>query len=231
MMAAMFGRLIAPWLLVIGLVACAQRETALPPIDPPPSGSSTGAAGSGGLGGATGTGGSGQSGSPGTGGSSGSSGSQMEAGVEGGAFDSGPDRPLVIIHQDGSGGGAACANDLTALGSNRLLAGGATPSDFTAAYNGELSASNTPGPLLLAFYGVNETNLLRWIAAVGALEPSDAGGGVGFAGPHAEVPFALASSRSLHIAPTAADFELRLVTPNGAVVLPIGSIALDGALS
>jgi hypothetical protein len=138
---------------------------------------------------------------------------------------------LVIIHQDGSSGGAMCANNFAAVGSNRLLAGGATPTDFAAAYNAELAASSTAGPLLLAFFGVNDTNLLGWIAKVGALEPSDAGAGVGFAGVHADVPFTLASNRSLRIAPIAADFELKLVAPSSSISLPIGSIALDGSLS
>ena len=155
----------------------------------------------------------------------------MDGSVDGGASDASPDTPLVIIHQDGPSGAAACANNLTALGSNRLLAGGATPADFAAAYNAELAAANTPGPVLFAFYGVNDTSLLVWIAAVGALEPGDAGAGVGFAGNHAEVPFTLAANRSLRISAIAADFELKLLAPSGSVLLPIGSIALDGALS
>lgn len=112
-----------------------------------------------------------------------------------------------------------------------MLAGGATPADFAAAYNAELEASSSPGPLLFAFYGVNDTNLLGWIAAVGALEPSDAGAGVGFAGTHAVVPFTLASDRSLRIAAIAADFELKLVASASPLLLPVGSIALEGALT
>jgi hypothetical protein len=181
-------------------------------------------------GGAGGAGGSGNGGSPG--GSAGSGGAAIaDASVGGGASDGAPDTPLVIIHQDGNIGVAPCANNFTALGSNRLLAGGATPPDFAAAYNAELAATSTAGPLLFALYGVNDTNLLGWIASVGALEPKDAGAGVGFAGIHAEVPFTLASDRSLHIAPIAADFELRLITPSSSVSLPMGSIALDGSLS
>jgi len=222
----MHCRRLKPWLLVVGLVACADREPAARPIDTTPPGSTTTmAGGAGGSGGAAG-------GSPDDGGSGGSGGAVVgDANVESGSFDVAPETPLVIIHPEGSSGGAACANDFTALGSNRLLAGGATPPDFAAAYNVELAASNTAGPLLLAFYGVNDTNLIGWVASVGALGPSDAGAGDGFAGVHAEVPFTLASNRSLHMAFIAADFELRLVTPATSVSLPIGAIALDGSLS
>ncbi|HMJ57422.1 MAG TPA: hypothetical protein VK540_35370 [Polyangiaceae bacterium] len=229
----MHCRRLKPWLLVVGLVACAEREPAARPIDTTPPGTTTTLAG--GAGGAGGSGGAG-AGSPddgaSRGGSGGSGGAVVgDANVESGSFDVAPHTPLVIIHPEGSSGGAACANNFTALGSNRLLAGGATPPDFAAAYNIERAASNTAGALLLAFYGVNDTNLLGWVASVGALGPSDAGAGVGFAGVHAEVPFTLASNRSLHMAFIAADFELRLVTPATSVSLPIGAIALDGSLS
>jgi hypothetical protein len=185
--------------------------------------------GVGGTGGATG----GPSGTGGaTGGAGGNGGNTSgDAAVDSAPEDGGPDTPLVIIHRDANpGGGPACANDLTAVGSNRLLAGGTTPPDFAAAYNAELLASNTAGPLLFAFYGVNDTNLLGWIASVGALEPGDAGG-VGFAGMHADVPFTLSPDRTLHIAAILADFELELSTPTSKLTLPLGSIALDGALS
>ena len=224
-MDAMHCRPLKPWLLVIGLAACADRDRAPQPIETPPPGSTTGTAG-----GAGGAGGSGHGGSPGGGGGSGGT-TVGDAGVESGSSDGAPDTPLVIIHQDGSSGVAACANNFTALGSNRLLAGGATPPDFAAAYNTELAASKTAGPLLLAFFGVNDTNLLGWIAKVGALEPSEAGGGVGFAGVRADVPFTLASTRSLHVASIFSDFELKLVTPASTVSLPLGSIALEGSLS
>jgi hypothetical protein len=219
-MDAMFCRRFEPWLLVLGLAACAERERAPQPIDTPPA-STTGTTGA--TGGAAGSG---------NGGSSGGGGAAMaDANTESGASDGAPDTPLVIIHQDGSSGGAACANNFTAVGSNRLLAGGTTPPDFAAAYNADLAASSTPGPLLLAFYGVNDTSLLGWIASVGALEPNRSGASVGFAGKHADVPFALAANRALRIASIAADFELKLVTPASSVLLPIGSIALEGSLS
>ena len=227
MMGAMFGVRLMPLLVVVGLAACAEKERAPQPIDTP-SGSSTGTgAGAGGSGSGGSTGGTGNAGGAGNSGGA----TVTDASVEAGALDAGPDTPLVIIHQDGRSGGAACANNFTALGSNRLLAGGATPAGFAAAYNAELGASSTAGPLLFAFYGVNDTNLLGWIAAIGALEPSDAGAGVGFAGNHAEVPFTLTTDRSLHIAAIAADFELKLAAPASPLMLPIGSIALDGALS
>jgi hypothetical protein len=185
--------------------------------------------GSGGAGGAGGTG----AGAGGTGGAGGNAagGTTGDAAADGAPEGGAPDTPLVVIHPDAKPGAPLCANNLTALGSNRLLAGGRTPSDFAAAYNAELLASNTAGPLLFAFYGVNETNLLGWIASVGALRQSDAGGGVAFAGTHADVPFTLAQDRTLHVAAIAADFQLELVTPTSTLALPIGSIALDGSLS
>jgi hypothetical protein len=222
-----------PWLLVTGLVACApEHERAPAASGTPPTGSTTGtiggAAGTGGAGTSTGAGGSGG----GAGGSGGASGGVMvDAAIDVTASDGASDTPLVIIHRDANPGGPVCANDSTAVGSNRLLAGGATPPDFAAAYNAEIAASSTAGPLLLAFYGVNDTNLLRWIAAIGALRPSGAGAGVGFAGDHAEMPFTLAADRSLRIGAIAADFELSMVTPASSVALPAGSIALEGALS
>jgi hypothetical protein len=226
-MAAMHCSRQKSWLLLTGLFACTQREAPPQPIDPGPAGSTT----SGGMGGAGSSGRGGNAGNAANGGAGAGGGIAADATIESGASDGAPDTPLVIIHQDASSGGAACANNFAAVGSNRLLAGGATPPDFAAAYNAELSASRTPGPLLLAFYGVNDTNLLGWIASVGALEPSDAGGGVGFAGVHADIPFTLASNRALRIAPIAADFELKLATPTSTLALPIGSIALDGSLS
>jgi hypothetical protein len=160
-----------------------------------------------------------------------SGGAPSDAAAEVGPSDGAPDTPLVIIHQDAKPGAPACANNLTAVGSNRLLAGGATPPDFAAAYNEELLAANNAGPLLFAFYGVNDTHLLGWIASVGALRSSDAGDGVGFAGAHADVPFSLAPDRSLKIAVIAAEFQLELMTSTSAFTLPIGSIALAGTLS
>ncbi len=221
----MLCRRIERWLLILGLVACTERERGTESIATPSSGASTGAGARPGA-----AGGSGHEG--GLGGSAGSGGAGIpDANTEGGVSDGAPDTPLVIIHQDGRSGPATCADNATALGSNRLLAGGATPPNFEAAYNAELAASNTPGPLLLAFFGVNDTSLLGWIAAVGALEPTDEGDAVRFAGTRAEVPFTLAPNRSLRIAPIAADFELELATPSSTFVLPIGSIALEGVLS
>jgi hypothetical protein len=216
-----------PWMLVAGLVACApQRDQAPQPTATPTAGSATatsgGSVGIGGSGGAGGT-----AGAAGDGGS----GAVFDATSEGATPDGAPDTPLVVIHKDAASSGAACANNFTALGSNRLLAGSSTPAAFAAAYNAELAASSTAGPLLMALYGVNETSLLRWIAKVGALEPSDAGAGVGFAGRHVDVPFTLASDRSLTIPAVAADFELKLATPAGPALLPIGAIALHGLLS
>jgi hypothetical protein len=222
-----------PWFLVAGLAACAPQQDRAPQATGSSSSgatTTTGATGGvGGTGGATG----GASGTGGSLGGAGGNGGQTtgDAAVDSGPLDAGPDTPLVIIHRDANpGGGPACANDLTAVGSNRLLASGTTPPDFAAAYNAELLASSTAGPLLFAFYGVNDTNLLGWIASVGALAPSD-GGGVGFAGGHADVPFTLSLDRSLHIAAIAADFELELGIATSKLTLPLGSIALDGALS
>jgi hypothetical protein len=82
--------------------------------------------------------------------------------------------------------------------------GGATPPDLAAAHNAEL-ASRTAGPLLPAFYGVNDTNLLGWIALVGALEPSDAGGGRLCRRPRRYPLHARLQSSALRIAPIAAD--------------------------
>ena len=224
-----------PWFLIAGLAACAPQQDRAPHAAGSSSSgaTTTGMTGSvGGTGGATGgpsgTGGA-TSGAGGNGGNGGNTTTDaaVDSAPEGGA----PDTPLVIIHRDAHpGSGPACANNLTAVGSNRLLAGGATPAAFAAAYNAELLASNTAGPLLFAFYGVNDTNLLGWIASVGALEPGDAGG-VGFGGRHADVPFILSSDRSLHIAAILADFELVLSTPTSKLTLPLGSIALDSALS
>jgi len=217
-----------PWMLIAGLVACAQQRDPAPqqPIDTPTAGSTSGA--SGGFAGAAGSGGAGASG--GTAGEGGA-GTMADAASDGAPIDSAPDTPLVVIHKDASSGGAACTSNFTAHGSNRLLAGGVTPAPFAAAYNAELAASSTAGPLLMAFYGVNDTNLLGWIARVGGLEPSAAGAGVGFAGRHIETPFTLASDRVLSIPSVAADFELKLVTPQESILLPIGSIALRGRLS
>jgi hypothetical protein len=225
MMDAMHCRPLETWFLVIGLMACSQPERAPPPADIPSTGSTTGMTGAG-----IGDGGSGSAGTSGSGGGSGGA-TIADANMESGVSDGAPDTPLVIIHQDGSSGGVTCANNFAALGSNRLLAGGATPAHFAAAYNAEMALSSTAGPLLIALYGVNDTSLLGWIAKLGALEPSIGGAGVRFAGIHAEVPFTLSTNRSLRIAPIAADFELKLVTPAGSVLLPIGSIALDGSLS
>ena len=148
--------------------------------------------------------------------------------AEGGA----PDTPLVIIHRDANpGGGPACANNLTAVGSNRLLAGGTTPPDFAAAYNAELLASNTAGPLLFAFYGVNDTNLLGWIASVGALEPGDARRGRlrGDARGRAVHPLVrpIAPHRGHRSRTSSSNCRPRPASSR----FPLGSIALDGALS
>src|SRR5262245_56034551 len=123
----MFGRSAMPGALVVAIATCAPREKAPQPIDTPSSSSTTGTTG-GGASGGTGGAGSGGTGS-GAGGAAGTGPGAVDAHVESGAPDAGPDTPLVIIHQDGSAGGAACVNNFAALGSNRLLAGGATPAN------------------------------------------------------------------------------------------------------
>jgi hypothetical protein len=119
---------------------------------------------------------------------------------------------------DAGRGNGGCTNDRVALGSIRLMAGGATPSAFADAYNAELMALTTGGPLLIALSGVDGATTAHR-ADLGALAESGQQG-VTFAGGHAAVPFS-----------TEAPFELKFVPPATSVLLPIAAVALDSALT
>jgi hypothetical protein len=107
-----------------------------------------------------------------------------------------------------------------------LLAGGSTPASFAEAYNAELAALHGPGPLLIVLSGVNDANPARWIASFGALDASRAGAGIRFAGSHADVGFAMDAVRSVQIAPTSANFDLKFTPPANDTMVPAGSIEL-----
>jgi hypothetical protein len=181
---------------------------------------STGAGGSG-----TGAGGSGQA----------DSGSDRDAAIGGGAGSSGAtdasaaDSPGIVGVSDAGRGNGGCTNDRVALGSIRLMAGGATPSAFADAYNAELMALTTGGPLLIALSGVDGATTAHR-ADLGALAESGQQG-VTFAGGHAAVPFSTDALGAIRIALTEAPFELKFVPPATSVLLPIAAVALDSALT
>jgi hypothetical protein len=109
-----------------------------------------------------------------------------------------------------------------------LLAGGATPSPFAEAYNAELAALTTPGPVLLLLTGVSPASSAHR-ADIGALLSNSQG--VGFASPPAQLPFSSDGSGAIHIALAPASFALKFVAPANDVQVPVVSISLDGALA
>lgn len=183
-------------------------------------GTGTGAGGS-----DTGAGGSGQAGF----------GSDRDAAVGGGAGSSPAtdasvaDSPGVVGVNDVGRGNGGCTNDRVALGSIRLMAGGTTPPAFADAYNAELMALTTSGPLLIALSGVGSATTARR-ADLGALAESGQQG-VTFAAGHATVPFSTDALGAIRIAPAEAPFELKFVPPATSVLLPIAAVALDSTLA
>jgi hypothetical protein len=139
------------------------------------------------------------------------------------------DGPIVVVHNDASLVRTACASDLATLGSSRLVAGLSTPPAFAAAYNEERVSLNSPGPFLLALTGVNETAASGWTAIFGPLAKT-AQGAATFAGPRAQVPFAMGIDRAIDIAETSVQFDLAFTTSGGAT-LPVTAVKLSGTLA
>jgi len=138
------------------------------------------------------------------------------------------DGGIFVIRNEAAPTQTECAGDLAALGTNRLLAGGATPARFAEAYNGELMALSSPGPFLLALTGVNETTPSGWIAVLGALGRA-AGGAVTFGGTRAAIPFSMSAERAIRIDPSGAQFVLSFAPSTAAI--PAVSVALSGMLA
>jgi hypothetical protein len=229
----MRSRRLDSWCLALALAACAPQDDRAPPTTGTGGSSAattTGSGGNAGTGGSPGEGGAGGA----TGGTAGAGGSQdaalLDVADERARSDGAPDTPLVIIHDDAPSGGAPCPNGFTAVGSNRLRAGGATPAPFASAYNAELDGSSSAGPMLLALARIDTTKPFEWIATVGGLA-AISGGGVGFVPPRADVPFTLAADRSLHIGPRAVEFALHFPKASAPASIAVASFSLEGAMS
>ncbi|HKQ67931.1 MAG TPA: hypothetical protein VJT73_01265 [Polyangiaceae bacterium] len=213
----MRGRQLTQWFWVVSLAACTpdpDRYSVFPTFSEPEGGGSLGIAGMG-AGGASRLAGDGGQGGP----------RATDGAV---ARDAANDRDTVVVHMEG-GVTVACPNDRATLGSNELRAGGATPTAFANAYNLELDALQTAGPMLLTLSGVNAGSSATKTASFGALEAS--GRGAGFDGSPATAPFELDGARRVRIAPRVAAFGLRFVPPASAAIIPAGSIELTGTLA
>jgi hypothetical protein len=136
---------------------------------------------------------------------------------------------VFVVHNEAGPPRTACAGDMATLGSSQLVAGGATPPAFAAAYNAELSSINSPGPFLLALTGVNGPLPSDRIALFGALGRTPQGA-VTFAGSRAVVPFSMGEDRAIEIATSEAPFDLRFAPPSEAL-LPVVSLRLSGILA
>jgi hypothetical protein len=136
-------------------------------------------------------------------------------------------RPDVTIRQE-EAGPALCSRDRASMGSITLVAGGATPPNFAAAFNAELLKLTTPGPLLMVFSGVNQGSTAPKTASLGALAVTPEG--VSFAGAHAEAPFSMGPAGLVTIAKSNASFELRFNAPASNSMIPVASVELTGTL-
>jgi hypothetical protein len=134
-----------------------------------------------------------------------------------------------VIHDDAGEISASCLGDRVALGS-RMAAAGSTAAPFANAYNAELRLLKGPGPMLIVLRGVNDPPKVG-VAAFGALDASEAGTGVRFAGTPAEVPFTISAKRTIDIARADVSFVLKFTPPASDAELPIGSVEISGALA
>lgn len=135
-------------------------------------------------------------------------------------------RDVTVMQEDA--GAAACLDDRAAMGSGTLVAAGATPADFAAAFNAELLKLPTPGPFLMILSGVNPGSTASKTASLGALTVTSTG--VDFAGAHAEVPFTTGPSGRVEIARSDANFALRFIAPASDAMIPVASAELSGTL-
>lgn len=138
-----------------------------------------------------------------------------------------PDGPVMVMHGDASA--AMCSRDRATLGGSGLLAAGATPPTFAAAFNAEVTNLKTGGPFLLVLSGVNQGSSGPQTASFGALDVLP--DGVGFAGPPAVVPFSIEGVRMIQIPMKDAVFDLRFVAPASPATIPVASVEMTGALA
>ena len=223
----MHRKVVACGLLTLMLAACSSDD------EPKPTGGVFAGSGGGtsGTGGASGGGASGSGGSAGDSGGGGTSPDAGDADVDAPDAD-GKDAVADVVTDvdlDVVLPLTACPNATSAVGTQQLQAGGATPTAFATAYNAELASMSEPGPMVLEFNGldvVDATGPAAWNLRFGAAEAS--GSTVSFLGTPAEIPFEFATNRNVIVSFTEADFSLHFDTATSQVDIPAVSIMTAG---
>lgn len=105
-----------------------------------------------------------------------------------------------------------CSGPYAAFTTKGLIAGGMTPKAFATAYNSEVAALKTPGPMLLAFKGIDTADSTRWKLKIGGVDLIGSGPDVKFFGPTAEVNYVLKTGVTLEVPEQLASFKLRFAT-------------------
>ncbi len=122
-----------------------------------------------------------------------------------------------------------CSTPYMAFGTKSLVAGGMTPAAFATAWNAEVAKMTYPGPLLLAFTGVNAKVAANWKLKLGPLALEGAGPNVKFAATPAEVPFTMGTSITLTVPDAVATFTMRFATDSTTVDLPASGVRVTGS--
>jgi hypothetical protein len=125
----------------------------------------------------------------------------IEASVDSAVIDSFVEPPPDVTTID------KCTGPYAAFATKGLVAGGMTPSAFAKAYNLEVAALKAPGPMLLAFKGVDSSESSKWRLRVGGADA--AAGEAKFIGPTAEVNYTLRPGIALDVPDQLASFKLR----------------------
>lgn len=133
--------------------------------------------------------------------------------------DLGPPPDVTVIDR--------CAAPYAAFGTKGLVAGGTTPKTFATAYNKEVEALAYPGPMLLAFKGVNETDGSKHKLRVGGLALFGTGPEVRFQGPTAEVNFEMNVGITLKVPDQLATFKLHFANDIPVVAIRVTATAGD----
>ncbi len=133
--------------------------------------------------------------------------------------DLGPPPDVTIIDR--------CAATYAAFGTQGLIAGGITSKAFAAAYNKEVATLAYPGPMLLAFKGVNGTDASKHKLRVGGLELFGGGPEVRFQGPTAEVSFEMGTGVTLKVPDQLASFKLHFANDIPVVAIRVTAAAGD----